>query len=243
MPETQFNKKSQKLLQAAEVMQNIMHQWKQPLYAIYTLSSGTLLKRELGLCKEEHYKETLESINQNIEHLLTTMNYFNDFIHQKNYVQPFSLKQSILNSINIIQPLLNNNQIEVFSDLEDATLLGIEVEFMQVILNILNNSIYALYEYNLNKRNLIFIRARAKDNLIILSIKDSAGGIPFDDTNIIFTKHFTSKSPTKGSGIGLCMVRKIIEKHMHGNIKVQNSKFTYEGEHYCGAEFTITFIK
>lgn len=243
MPENQFNKKSQKMLQIAEVMQNIMHQWKQPLYAIYTLSSGTLLKRELGICKEEHYKETLESINHNIEHLLTTMNYFNAVIHQKNYVQPFSLRQSIQNSINIIQPLLNNNQIEIICEIEEATLYGIEVEFMQVILNILNNSIYALYEYNINKRNLILLRTIVKNKTIQINIHDSAGGIPFENTDIVFTKHFTSKSPKKGSGIGLCMAKKIIEEHMHGHIKVKNSKFIYEQEHYHGAEFIITLTK
>lgn len=44
-------KKQTKLLQVGEVMQNIMHQWKQPLYVLYTMTSGVLLKHELGISK------------------------------------------------------------------------------------------------------------------------------------------------------------------------------------------------
>lgn len=41
-------KKQAKLLQIGEVMQNIMHQWKQPLYVLYTMTSGAIVKHELA---------------------------------------------------------------------------------------------------------------------------------------------------------------------------------------------------
>ena len=48
-------------------------------------------------------------------------------------------------------------------------------------------------------------------NKIVISIKDNGVGIPLEQQERIFTPYFTTKS--SGSGIGLSVVRQIIEKH------------------------------
>ena len=57
----------------------------------------------------------------------------------------------------------------------------------------------------------IFIDVQTIENKVVISIKDNGVGIPLEQQERIFTPYFTTKS--SGSGIGLSVVRQIIEKH------------------------------
>ena len=53
-------------------------------------------------------------------------------------------------------------------------------------------------------------------------IKDSGHGIPEDIRDKIFTPFFTTKKAGEGSGLGLDIVKKIVDKH-HGRIEVDST--------------------
>lgn len=65
-----------KLLDEKELIQNNIYKWKEQLYAIYTMSSGTLLHSEFGLAHEQMYKDTLEGVNKNIKELINKLEDF-----------------------------------------------------------------------------------------------------------------------------------------------------------------------
>ena len=74
--------------------------------------------------------------------------------------------------------------------------------------NIIKNAIQACS----NSANpQINLQLHKQDQSIILSIQDNGRGISADEKEKIFTPHFTTKS--KGSGIGLSIVKQIIENH------------------------------
>ena len=111
--------------------------------------------------------------------------------------------------------------------------LGYKNEFMQTMLNIVNNAkdhIKLAQEHHRIKRGLISITMRNEPNCIVIEIEDNAGGIPEDKLPYIFDAYFTTKE--NGHGIGLYMSKVIIENKMNGSIKVQNTPI--------GARFTIT---
>ena len=70
----------------------------------------------------------------------------------------------------------SNNAIEIISDFEDIIINNNANEFLQVIINILNNAKDALKEHREPER-FIFIKTYKENNNAIISIKDNAGGI------------------------------------------------------------------
>ena len=109
---------------------------------------------------------------------------------------------------------------------------------MQIIINILNNSRDALLSNKIENK-MIFIDAYAKNEEIIIKIKDNAGGINNAIITRIFEPYFTTKKEHEGVGIGLYMVEEIIEKELNGKILVKNVEYEYQNNILKGAEFSI----
>jgi signal transduction histidine kinase len=88
-------------------------------------------------------------------------------------------------------------------------IMGDHTKLMQVVLNLLKNSIEAI-PLNAAEKT-ISIRLYAQEGLLILEVQDSGNG--FDETTAgrLFERGFTTKST--GSGLGLNNCRAIIESH------------------------------
>jgi len=87
-------------------------------------------------------------------------------------------------------------------------------ELNQVWTNVIHNALQAM-EY----KGSLIIDIKAKNAYIFVSIADSGKGIPEDIRSKIFDPFFTTKRAGEGSGLGLNIVKKIIEKH-EGSITV-----------------------
>ncbi|RMG13270.1 MAG: PAS domain S-box protein [Cyanobacteria bacterium J055] len=87
-------------------------------------------------------------------------------------------------------------------------------ELNQVWTNLIHNSIQAM-----NDQGTLKISVSQKDDFVLVEFTDSGKGIPPEIQGKIFDPFFTTKSPGEGSGLGLSIVRKIIEKH-RGKIEV-----------------------
>ena len=97
-------------------------------------------------------------------------------------------------------------------------------ELNQVWTNLLHNALQAM-----GNKGVLKIDVKHQDNAISVSITDSGPGIPPEIMPRIFEPFFTTKPPGEGSGLGLDIVHKIIEKHQ-GQLQVESvpgqTKFT-----------------
>jgi signal transduction histidine kinase/HAMP domain-containing protein len=91
-------------------------------------------------------------------------------------------------------------------------------ELNQVWTNLIHNALQAM-KYN----GTLTIHLRQIDNEAVVSIGDTGCGIPEAIREKIFDPFFTTKAIGEGSGLGLDIVRKIIEKHQ-GRITVQSTE-------------------
>jgi signal transduction histidine kinase len=249
--ESLVEKKSQELLQKenilnhqskmaamGEMIENIAHQWRQPLSVISTVATGAKLKKELGLLNDDDFYETMNIINNSSQHLSNTIDDFRNFFNTDKEVVLFDIDIPIEKVLYLISTKLKNRNITVIKNCKETFVTGLENEFIQVILNIINNAINAFEDKN-NNHKFIFIDAYKENNKIIIQIKDNAGGIEKNIIDRVFEPYFTTKHKSQGTGIGLYMSLEIIKKHMNGNLTVSNEEFTYENIKCIGAQFTI----
>ena len=241
----QLHQKEKLLLQQSkmaamgEMLQNIAHQWRQPLSLISTASTGLLVKKELNLpTPKEEVIKTLNTINDTTQYLSDTINAFRDFFQQNKEKVEFKIKDIYQKTLNIVQAKFKSMNVELIENIEDVTLTNLDNELIQVLMNILNNAKDAL-EISTNSKKLIFIDIYTKYEKLIIKIKDNAGGINEEIINKVFEPYFTTKHKSQGTGIGLYMCQEIINNHMQGKIYVQNQAFEHEGIEYKGAEFKI----
>ncbi len=89
-------------------------------------------------------------------------------------------------------------------------------ELNQVWTNLIHNALQAM-----DYRGTLNLDVMQQDQQVYISITDTGAGIPEEIKAKIFEPFFTTKPPGEGSGLGLDIVKKIIEKHQ-GQIEVES---------------------
>jgi PAS domain S-box-containing protein len=227
-----------KMAAMGQMLENIAHQWRQPLSMISSIATGLELKKDLNISNIEEEREDLRKINDTVQHLSVTIEDFRNFFKSDKKRAEFSILKAVEKSLQLVGKVYEIKGIQiVFEKSEDIIIKSYENEFAQALINIFYNAKDALEKVEGEK--FVFIDLKADDNFLYLSIKDNAKGI--DETIIknIFEPYFTTKHQSQGTGIGLYMTQMIIEKHMKGSIEAKNSKYTYNKQSYIGAEFII----
>ena len=231
-------KNREKIYAMGELIENIAHQWRQPLSVISTAASGIKLQKEYGTLNDEFLLEACDYINDNTQKLSDTINQFREFCHNEELAKEFNLKEIILDCYNIVKDSYAEKSINLVLDINDCIIYGIKNNYIQIILTILANAKDILIEHNNDiKQKYIFIEL--KNNL--LSIKDNAGGIEKENISKVFEPYFTTKHKSHGTGLGLYIVHKIVTKYLNASIEVQNVEYEYNKKVYKGAEFRILF--
>ncbi|HEV8272958.1 MAG TPA: ATP-binding protein, partial [Chitinophagaceae bacterium] len=105
----------------------------------------------------------------------------------------------------------------------------------RVLVNLINNAFYAVYEKKKQEANgyepAVAVSTKKKDDKVEIKIKDNGNGIPQKVLEKIFQPFFTTKPTGQGTGLGLSLSYDIVKAH-GGELKVE----TKEGE---GSEFII----
>lgn len=205
---------SAKLVAADQVVSEVSHKIKSSLTVIDSaayLIENTLPFMDDGILeKVEMIKRGTKKIGKCIENLLDSM-------------RPIKINPK-LNSINeIIEKTIQERQ-DLFKDIiikkelsPDLPELFLDADrFQEVFVNIFSNASEAMSE----KGKLRIISTESKDRKDVeVFIEDTGCGIPRDNVPKLFDPFFTTKP--KGMGLGLPIVRKIIDSH-RGVIEVRS---------------------
>ena len=217
-----------------EMISMIAHQWRQPLSTMSAISANLMLDVQLGVLKEESLKGELTKFEQIIAHLSQTITDFNDFFRSDKIKQKSDLSKVIYEALELIEFRLQN--IRVKTDLDPIEPIALyRNELLQVLINIINNAIDALQENDVEKPEIILsLKQKGPYSPIFITIKNN--GIPIDEEILphIFEPYFSTKEKN-GTGLGLYIVKTIVEKHLDGTIHANN--------HPEGCSFTIQLGK
>lgn len=214
-----------------EMIDNIAHQWRQPLNNLGLIVQGMQKRFSDGSLTTERMQEQAKIGMSLIRYMSQTINDFTNFFRDDKTIAHFKVKDVVATALSFMETSLKRNAITVKADIsEDIRIKGYRNEYTQVVVNILNNARDIFVERGVRTR-VITMSAFKENRASVLTIADNGGGIPDELMDRIFLPYFTTKRQNKGTGIGLYMSQMIIENNMNGKLSVHNN-----GE---GAEFRI----
>ncbi|MBF0317631.1 MAG: PAS domain S-box protein [Nitrospirae bacterium] len=224
-----------KMAAMGEMIGAIAHQWRQPLNGLGLMIQDVIDAYEYGELNKVYLDNFTSDAVKQINFMAQTIDDFRNFFKPSKEKAEFSIVGAIKQVMDIVQTLFYTHNISVgIKGEEEITITGYRNEFMQVILNIINNARDAILEVREHKGThdgLISIDIRRDNAVVSIEIKDNGGGIPDDVKDRLFEPYFTTKGEGHGTGIGLYLSRVIIEENMGGRLCVDNDA--------DGAVFTI----
>jgi len=109
--------------------------------------------------------------------------------------------------------------VKAYGDVPEIS--GYPDELPQVWTNLIHNAIQAMKGKGTLEITIQQASEQSRGSGVVVQITDSGHGIPDDVRAHIFDPFFTTRPPGEGSGLGLDIVRKIVEKHQ-GKIEVES---------------------
>jgi len=222
-----------KLAALGEMMNNIAHQWKQPLGTINIIVQNIQLANALEQ-DDIDIDSSLEEIANQTKLMNQTIYDFMNFSKPVSVEEAFDLNGAIQTTLDLIHPRLTAENINVNYQPghESYEIFGRKNEFMHILMNIFSNAREALLENSIDKP-WIEVSVFRDHERVVLQISDNAGGISSDDIDKVFDVYYSTKTSTGGTGLGLYMCKKIIEQGMQGSLSVSNTNM--------GALFELRF--
>lgn len=231
-----------KLTTLGEMAASLTHELNQPLNVIRMAADACLILAEDGIENPEFMLEqfgTISEQTQRMAEIIRHMRVFSRKEEESAEVQPLEVVE---NSVGLIKDELRLANVELRLDLPETCppIRGYPVRVEQVLVNLLTNARDAVVSNaappNGTSDRIGWVEiamAHIEDvNSIVLSVRDSGGGIPDKALPKIFESFYTTKPSGKGTGLGLSVAQSII-RDMGGQISVTNTD--------DGAEFRITF--
>jgi signal transduction histidine kinase len=218
-----FKKENELANQQKNFLLSVTHELKSPI-ASAKLQLQTLQKRELS--KEKQLEiignaiSDTERLNNLVENILLAAKIDNSFFHL--HREKVNLSDYITENMNQMILLFNYKQ-KVVLDIEPEIFLDIDkTTFPSIIINLFENAIkYSPVD------SVITLLLKKQNDQIILRLKDEGIGISETDKKNIFDKFYRvgneETRKTKGTGLGLYIVKHITEQH-NGSVTVKKNE-------------------
>ncbi|MCM3733340.1 ATP-binding protein [Fictibacillus nanhaiensis] len=198
-----------------QMSSSFVHEFRNPLTAV------------MGFVKLMQQENPRMKYIDIISHELTQLNFrISQFLHasrkgvQEREAEDFALEDLFTDILDFMYPSLVDADVNVVPRIDPTiTLLAHKDELKQVLLNLIMNSIDALRQKKQDRRIMIYSKIESDSNVHI-TISNNGPAIPPETIKTIFEPFFTTKE--LGTGIGLFVCKKIIEKH-NGTISCTSS--------------------
>jgi len=207
---------AEKLAATGRMAATIAHEINNPLEAMMNLLY--LLRPTISGDEGHGYLAAAESELQRVSHIAKqTLGFYREDAS----AAPLSLNEVMQHAVTIYQPRCEASRIKIVQSLTSRRkVLARRGEIMQVISNLLANSIHAL-----SAGGSISIHVSDSDagpEGVVFSVHDNGEGIDPEALPRVFDAFFTTRT-TIGIGIGLFVAKQLIEGH-GGRIMIESSK-------------------
>ncbi len=206
---------AEKIAATGRMAATIAHEINNPLEAVVNLHY--LLRPMISDPEGVQFLNTIESELARVSHIAKqTLGYYRENASPSST----SLSELVRHAITIYQPRCTAARIEIKQVLDSDRLTMLRRgEMMQVISNLISNSIYAMPAGG--TLSLSVKDATSPSDGVIMTIQDTGVGISPESLPHVFEAFFTTRS-TVGTGIGLFISKQLVEGH-GGQIQIESN--------------------
>ena len=234
-----------RLASLGEMLQNIAHQWRQPLGSIMMIIQSFESKFATGKLTEAFVTSRVQDAQLLSQNMSDTLEDFRTFFNPNKSKKAFHVQNVIQKAIDLSKYQLEKEEITLrFFIRNDIEAFGFKNELIHVLLNLIGNSKDILATKIELEHKIIHIIAKQNTESIFVNVIDNGGGINSDIIPKVFDPYFTTKHKSVGTGIGLYMSKQMVEKHMHGKITCKNIRHKLGTKNFFACTmFTIEIPK
>lgn len=205
---------SSRLAALGEMAAGIAHEINNPLAIILGYSEEMRSLIEMGNIKPERFENRLEKISntcERIEKIIRNLKIISRGDVSSEEKQKIPLQKLLEDTLILCREKFKQRGVEVRLAIpEDLVLECQNVALSQVIMNLLNNSYDAILDLD---EHWIEVTADVNGDWVEMRLTDSGPGIPAELQEKIFRPFFTTKPVGKGTGLGLGIIKGIIDQH------------------------------
>lgn len=213
--------KQSRFIEMGMMINNIAHQWKQPLNIVELCIADLTIKSMMGEVDTQYQQKLFNDMHLQVEFMSKTLDIFKNFLNNdqtNKKMEIFSIKSAIEETMQLLGNTLDKKKIAIeFSLDETLYAYGSISEIEQVIVIILNNAIDAL-------SSKITVQCMAEEESNLIKIYDNGGGFDPNIIENVFDAYFTTKHQSQGTGLGLFIAKMVVEMKFNGTIEATNFK-------------------
>ena len=220
-----FNKTAEELgnteLLRADFVNNFSHEFKTPIVSIAGFAK-LLRKGNLSLEEQTEYLKIIEEESLRLSAMATKVLELTQVENQAilTDIAPYNLSEQIRGCIVLLEDKWSQKHLELMLDFDEHTIVASEGLMKQVWMNLLDNAVKFTPEYGIVKVNMA-----EEGSSVQVTVTNSGSVIAPEDRERIFQKFYQADTShaAEGNGIGLAVVKKIVELH-GGSVRAESGE-------------------
>lgn len=212
----------QTLASIGQLSGGIFHDIINPLTVVNLNLEQLRTEHSPHLDKSQDYLQQALAALKRIQELINSAN---ACLRRQSQEKYFSVRTEIEQIKKIMDSQAKENKVNIELEVEeDSEIKGNPTRFSQVMMNLLKNAIEACAQTDNNDKKIsIWLGRERPEQIVKIQISDNGSGIAEEDYQKIFEAFFSTKNNNgKNIGLGLSLVKEIVEQDFNGNIKVES---------------------
>jgi signal transduction histidine kinase len=217
---------AEKMAAIGTMASGIGHEINNPLYAILGMAEAIRDEGDIS-----RYREHGQDIITQSKHIAEIVRNLSGYIRpgEKHDLELVDVNEKLCEAASMAKRSLLSDGVEVREDLTPVPGVSAKPEeLQQAFFNVIRNGMQAM-----KGKGVLEITSRQEGDQVSIRIRDTGVGIPAENLGKIADPFFTTKGPDEGEGLGLYIVRQIVEKH--------GGTIVFESEKGKGTLCTIQF--